>query len=140
MEGVYPDGLQRHELFASSLSGLKVQLTDDPSVQPEAINYASPNIRWACASGKADGMVTYVGRRWGKDAAGQDVCEVGLFGALLDPDALGSPDFRSAAPVLLPLEMDIWEEDGWGSSAAFPTTGRRTARRSSTLAAGRDST
>jgi hypothetical protein len=117
----YPDGLQRHEVFAVSESRVEVQLTDDPGVQIWSPNgYPRPGLRWAADGGLADGKVTYFAQRWGKDAENNDiVVESGLFVVEVDWDEQGLPYYLST-PLKLPVSMPLgdhppyynWSPDG----------------------------
>jgi hypothetical protein len=83
--GVYPNGLQREELFATRLSdGVKVQLTNDPNVQP---NFTG--LRWAFA----DGFVSFPAVTWTAESTGgnftdssgqQWLVDAGIFKANVD--------------------------------------------------------
>ncbi len=85
VDGSYPDGATRHELFATDESGtVSVQLTDAAAV--EADNQMSHTgvaefrnlmntwqVMWATEDGLTDGKVSYLGWEWGEDADGNDV-------------------------------------------------------------------
>jgi hypothetical protein len=107
----YPDGKQRYELCAISESGTIVQLSDDPTVQPQDFgDQPGPSDKsslwdlgpqWTLA----DTSVSFIGRRWGVDpATGEDVIvEEGMFViALTDDIANGPPPVQ---PEWLPLEL-----------------------------------
>jgi len=106
---------QRHELFAVREDGqIEVQLTDDPGVQPwrpGSPRRALPS--WATHGGVADGKVSYLAQRWGKDALNEDVVlERGLFAVEIEWDGSGQPYATTDPTVLgveLPLELDAYE-------------------------------
>ena len=103
----------RSELFAVSEDGItSVQLTDDPTVQAWGggdVSRALP--RWATDIGVADGKVSYLGQRWGKDAFDNDIItERGLFAAEVEWTTEGipvaTPD-NTMLPVNLPLGPEV---------------------------------
>jgi hypothetical protein len=131
VDGAYPDGRPRIELFAVSRAGAPVQLTDDPSIQPSVPQGSDPSSwygyfarpRWANREGIVDGKVSYLGRRWGTDTDGNPaVIEYGMYVLALDPETLGIhfvAGFPARVPVDdFPLSTDwdnygpIWTEFG----------------------------
>jgi hypothetical protein len=102
----------RSELFAVSEDGqTEVQLTNDSTVQPWGggdVSRALP--RWATDIGVADGKVSYLAQRWGKDALDNDIItERGLFAAEIEwidgmPQATTD---NTMLPVNLPLGPEV---------------------------------
>lgn len=120
---VYPDGNQRCELFAASIAGAVVQLTDDPSVQPmNFVSYPEHVVpRWATQNGVVDGKVSYLARRWGTDPSGDPiVVEAGLYAITFDPETLG-PGFTAIAPSRVAVELPVENlTPGFGISVRTP--------------------
>ena len=118
MDGTYPDPggsmpspWLRRELFAISEMGDQVQLTDDPTFQPNdtygtAVGHAHP--RWALSDeGTTDGRVTLVGRRWNSE--GTAIAEIGLFAVEFDPESLpaNSGGNLGLIPARLPVNVVV---------------------------------
>lgn len=120
---------RRSGLFAVSADGLtSVQLTDDPTVQPLELEgpdsalfppeLRGPQARWAYDGTVVDGKVSYLAKRWGKDAMDNDVVtEKGLFVTQVEWDPQGEP-YALSTPTILPvsasvdIEMYDWSPDG----------------------------
>ncbi len=107
----YPDGRQRRELFAIRSDGYRVQLTDQPELEP------SPSVpRWLAHA--EDQAASWVARRW--DHTGR-VVEGGIYVADLVHGERGGIQGLAGPPILflplplvaLPLENDPW----WRSRA-----------------------
>ena len=100
----YPDGRQRFELFAVNEGGQRIQLSDDPTLQPSDPNlvagqtevyqlwFAAP--RWALD----DTVVSYCGRRW--DFASGTVVETGIF-------AIDVGDVSQFSEAVVPTRLPI---------------------------------
>jgi hypothetical protein len=104
----------RLELFAFSTLGW-VQLTDDPTVQPNHSMYPYLFPRWHNANGVTDGRVSFSGRRWSAD--GSSIVEAGIYYVDLNPDSLLT-SFEAAAPEFLSSVNIPWEDFGAGLTAA----------------------
>lgn len=103
----YPNGEARKELFAVSETGITVQLTDDPSLEPNIIEGSSACPRWATHMGIVDGKVSYLAKRW----YGGVVIEHGLYEAYIDPEGL--PHHSTVEPLLTVVEWHLQNPDEW---------------------------
>ncbi|MHC4500501.1 MAG: TolB family protein [Planctomycetota bacterium] len=116
--GIYVKKTQRRELFTVREDGqIEVQLTDDSDVQPWMPGDPSRALpSWATHDGVADGKISYLAQRWGKDV----VLERGLFAVEIEwidgtPYATTEP---TRLPVTLPMDLDSlevpydWSPDG----------------------------
>jgi hypothetical protein len=107
----------RLELFAFSTLGW-VQLTYDPTVQPNHSMYPYLIPRWHTANGVIDGRVSFSGRRWVLDDSGNSVVvDAGIYYLDLDPDSLLT-SFKAAEPEFLSSVNIPWEDFGSGPTAA----------------------
>ena len=107
--GSDPDGFPHFELFAVSESGLKVQLTDDLTLQAwtGGITPQAAVPRWTVRAGVVDGRISFLGRRW-VESGGQPVAtDVGVYVLDFDPDLLGVLNVQGQ-PVLPPLTPSLW--------------------------------
>lgn len=103
-----PDGFPHFELFAVGESGLKVQLTDDPTFQlwtgGNAPDAAVP--RWTVCAGVVDGRISLLGRRWMESGGNLVATDMGVYVLDFDPDLLGVVDAQGQ-PVLPPMSASL---------------------------------
>jgi hypothetical protein len=108
----------RRELFALSDRGEVVQLTDDPSFQPNDHVMGGAMLCWTFGPAGADGRITLVGRRW--NAEGTAITEVGLFAIDINPGILAGNIGANLAlsPVRLPIPLSItYDDETYGDAA-----------------------
>jgi hypothetical protein len=116
---IYPNGFARTEIFAIAADGTAVQLTNDPTIEPNNIDGSYPEMalmRWGTNSTVVDGKVSYLARRW---QDGQ-VVDPGLYAITFDPDTLAA-GFTSLAPVRVALDLPVYDHETYGlySSAGY---------------------
>ena len=111
--GSYPNlpgdtGYPRRELFAISDQGEAVQLTDDPSFQPNEPVMGKAMLCWTIGTlGVADSRITMVGRRWNTD--GTAITEAGLFAIDLNPETLAANSGENLrfSPTRMPVPLEV---------------------------------
>ncbi|MHC4974754.1 MAG: TolB family protein [Planctomycetota bacterium] len=105
VNGTYPDGRQRRELFAVRDSGAATQLTDQADLD---LGFGLPNfnqVRWT----PDDTEISFIARRWNTTTA--TVIEAGIYAAELNYNA-GAIVGLVAQPTLPLVEADLVDMGG----------------------------
>jgi hypothetical protein len=115
VEGIYPDGGQRSEIFAYRGDGVgdAIQLTNDPDLEPlyGSAGFGDVNVRWQ----PGERYISWIGQRW--DPVTGQIVESGVYEAILAYDEFGDlAGLDSESVELLLPEPNIgthdWSPDG----------------------------